>query len=71
MIMIAHQTISIDVKPKALMGFGEDIKKGLVIGGMLKNPLPPSPPIHDMIIGILVVDPKWASHRAILEYLMY
>jgi len=62
MIMGAHQTIGVDVQAKPLMGFGEGLKKGLVIGRMVKDSLPAPTPIHDMVIGILVVDSEWASH---------
>ena len=52
-----------NLEAKALMSFGESIKKGLVLGSMMKDPLPPLATIHDMVIRILIVDPKRASHK--------
>ncbi len=55
-IVIAHQAIGMNDRIKALMGFFERLEKALVIGVTMKNGLPSSPPIHDVIQRLFVLD---------------
>ncbi len=54
MVMMAHQAGPMNHQPQAFMRGGEGIQKGVVVRIGVKDPLPPSPPIHHMIQRMVV-----------------
>jgi len=62
MVMVVHEAIGVDLKSKALMGFCQRFQKSLVIRVLVKNPLGPSPTIHDMVIRILILESERPRH---------
>ena len=62
MVMMAHQTVPMNPQPKAFMGVGEGIEKGVVVRIGVKDPLPPSPPLHHMIQRMVVFYADGSGH---------
>ena len=62
MVRVGHEAIGVDLKSKALAGFGQRLQKSPVILVLVKDPLVPSPTIHDVVIRILLVESKRTRH---------
>ncbi len=54
MVMMAHQAVPMNHQPQALMRGGEGIEKEVVVRIGVKDPLPPSPPLHHRIQRMVV-----------------
>ena len=52
--MMARQAVPMNHQPNAFMRGGENIKKGVVVRIGVKDPLPPSPPLHHRIQRMVV-----------------
>lgn len=62
MVMVGHEAIGVDLESKALAGFGQRLKKSLVILVLVKDPLVPSTTIHDVVIRILILESEGLRH---------
>jgi len=62
MVMMAHHAVPMNHQPQALMRGGEGIEKEGVVRIGVKDPLPPSPPLHHMIQRMVVFYADGSGH---------